>query len=328
MELFLILSFHLIILYNINVIKTFHKGVIIVHNRSFNDFQIHYRPIELSNGYLLLGSNINMHSPSEKPITFLHFHNCIEIGYCFEGNGIFIVENKVFPFSKGDVCIIFKDEMHIAQSSESNHSKWKFVYFDPIWLLNELSVTEHHIIYEVLKNCRAFPNLLTAEKHLEIVNLILDILSELENCAKNYTSLVKSQLWLLFLRLSRIAPTEIDTSTTNGKDSMNKITAALNYISNNYMNSIEINQLATLCQMSEPHFRRVFKSTFKVSPSEYIFKVRVKMAYVLLRYTDTSVLDISGQVGFESPSSFFRHFKTITGLSPRDWRKKFLEKQE
>lgn len=34
---------------------------------------------------------------SVERITGLHYHNCLEIGYCYEGSGIFIVDEKVSP---------------------------------------------------------------------------------------------------------------------------------------------------------------------------------------------------------------------------------------
>jgi len=36
---------------------------------------------------------------ADHPITFLHVHDCLEIGYCFSGRGIFIVGEKVLEIS-------------------------------------------------------------------------------------------------------------------------------------------------------------------------------------------------------------------------------------
>ena len=36
----------------------------------------------------------------------LHYHNGFEIGVCLEGEGICLVENKVYPFTKGCVSLI------------------------------------------------------------------------------------------------------------------------------------------------------------------------------------------------------------------------------
>jgi len=56
----------------------------------------------------------------------LHVHDSLEVGYCYDGRGIFVIEDKVFPFSAGDVCVINSSEMHLARSAEGTESHWTF----------------------------------------------------------------------------------------------------------------------------------------------------------------------------------------------------------
>jgi AraC-like DNA-binding protein len=69
------------------------------------------------------------------------------------------------------------------------------------------------------------------------------------------------------------------------------------------------------------NFRRVFKSTMGMSPSEYLHLVRVKMASILLLNSNDSILEISLKVGYPTLSSFNRQFGKIIGIPPREWRK-------
>jgi len=78
----------------------------------------------------------------------LHFHNCLEIGYCCEGEGIFIVDNKILTFSKGDVSVIFKNQIHIAQSEKGKLSRWKFLSL-MIWFKDLQSKHTKYLIYKV-----------------------------------------------------------------------------------------------------------------------------------------------------------------------------------
>ena len=52
----------------------------------------------------------------DEEITELHVHDKFEIGYCYEGSGIFVVENKVIPFSEGDVCVLSSSEITYTKS--------------------------------------------------------------------------------------------------------------------------------------------------------------------------------------------------------------------
>ena len=79
---------------------------------------------------------LGRHSPSTEPIEGLHQHDCLELGFCHEGAGVFIVENKVLPFGAGDVSVINDLEMHRARSAAEALSSWSFVLLDPARLLS------------------------------------------------------------------------------------------------------------------------------------------------------------------------------------------------
>ena len=81
-----------------------------------------------------------------------------------------------------------------------------------------------------------------------------------------------------------------------------------------------IRELAKKCCLSESQFRHVFKQLFGMPPKQFQTKLKIQMAMNQLKAKNTSVLDISCECGFESLSSFNRHFKNETGLSPLKWR--------
>ena len=58
-----------------------------------------------------------------------------------------------------------------------------------------------------------------------------------------------------------------------------------------------------------------------VSPLRYLSRVRVVQATVLLRTTETPILEISEEVGFRSVSAFNRNFMDVTGMKPLVYRK-------
>jgi AraC family transcriptional regulator, activator of mtrCDE len=92
-------------------------------------------------------------------------------------------------------------------------------------------------------------------------------------------------------------------------------------MSRNFMNEIKIKSLAALCNMSVTNFRRVFNSCMGLSPLEHIVKVRIQMASILLNSTDSLILEVALKTGYTTLSSFNRHFKSIKGVSPREWKK-------
>jgi len=59
-----------------------------------------------------------------------------------------------------------------------------------------------------------------------------------------------------------------------------------------------------------------------MTPLKYLLTMRLRMACVLLRLTDKKVSDISFEVGYNTLSSFNRHFKENYKMSPKDYRVK------
>ena len=64
-----------------------------------------------------------------------HVHDCLEIGYCRSGSGIFLVENKILSFRTGDAVVINHRELHTMKSSPGTVSDWYFLNLAPAALL-------------------------------------------------------------------------------------------------------------------------------------------------------------------------------------------------
>jgi AraC-like DNA-binding protein len=87
-----------------------------------------------------------------------------------------------------------------------------------------------------------------------------------------------------------------------------------------YAQALDVPALARIALMSESHFTRSFRAAFGETPHRYLQRRRVERAMFLLRQTDTSVTEISLDVGFNSLGTFSRTFSDIVGRSPSDYR--------
>jgi transcriptional regulator GlxA family with amidase domain len=70
-------------------------------------------------------------------------------------------------------------------------------------------------------------------------------------------------------------------------------------------------------------FKRRFKAATGLTVIGYVQQLRVEHAKSLLESADTNVDDISWRIGYEDVGFFRRLFKRLTGLTPRDYRRKF-----
>ena len=65
-----------------------------------------------------------------REIDYLHRHDCLELGLCLEGEGVFVVEGKIMNFRRGDYSVIDPTEAHLATSAAGTTSHWVWYYLD------------------------------------------------------------------------------------------------------------------------------------------------------------------------------------------------------
>ncbi len=97
-----------------------------------------------------------------------------------------------------------------------------------------------------------------------------------------------------------------------------KLLKAQEYINSCFLSPIKINEVATYCGLSEYHFFRLHKSTFAISPLQYVLKKRLKHAQQLLKTKNASITETAYACGFSDVFTFSKSFKKHFGYPPKD----------
>ncbi|MCK9478716.1 MAG: response regulator [Firmicutes bacterium] len=101
------------------------------------------------------------------------------------------------------------------------------------------------------------------------------------------------------------------------------IRQAKNFIDENYMRDISLDDVANTVYLSPIYFSRFFKTHTGETFTDYLIGVRMKHAIELLSNTDYTINEISVRVGYNS-RYFNRIFKKYTGFTPREYCRKVL----
>ncbi len=239
-------------------------------------------------------------------VNFLHYHNFLEIGRCFYGGGVQFINGKVYSFNSNSISIVQKGCIHdshiIMVDPNEKPSKWKYIFID----------------LEAL----GFPSV-SGESFISSDNELLFLYDLMFRELENHPVEWQSQFQLLLSAFLRIAqrkspvfpPLHYDGTT-------NRIASILHFIAINYASDLSIKELASRCNVSVSYFRKVFCDNVGIGPKQYIIRVRLSMAEHLLLTTEKPIINIAGDVGFNSLSSFNRHFLRAYGCSPSIFRKK------
>lgn len=96
---------------------------------------------------------------------------------------------------------------------------------------------------------------------------------------------------------------------------------AIKEIADNFSNpDLSINELANISQISEGHFRRLFKSVYHVSPIQYIKTMRINYAKTLLMLHNHTIDEIAKLSGFSNIYYFCKCFKAETEMTPSQYK--------
>lgn len=251
--------------------------------------------------------------------TRLHFHNCMEIGYCFSDSGFLGFEDGVtLPFQTGDIFIIPRFVPHTTCSSPGCRSRWNYLFMD-------MDSFVRRDLPEGLKNSQsmsvAIGNYLhlSSEKNSRLYFICKCLLEEAKKHPEGDPTLFALYSALLSAELRSLSHTQ-PQKKGSAKSRGLLLQPALEYINDHFMENCSIDLLAACCHLSQTHLRRLFLSIMGTSPLQYVIQVRIRQACILLNTTSEPITSIAQAVGISSISSFNRNFLQIMGVSPQQYR--------
>ena len=96
----------------------------------------------------------------------------------------------------------------------------------------------------------------------------------------------------------------------------NPVSAAIAYMREDLTRSLTVGELAEVVAMSQSAFAHLFKSVTGVSPYQFVKRLRLDQARVLMVEERRSVSEAAAMVGYSSLSHFINEFKRNFGVTP------------
>ncbi|MCP4987154.1 MAG: AraC family transcriptional regulator [Colwellia sp.] len=155
-----------------------------------------------------------------------------------------------------------------------------------------------------------------------VLNRIVKIYSENHPDRSAMVGLAVSELTI---RLLHQQTREFILAFSQQEPDNNGLSAALNHIELHLSENIDVDDLARISCMSRTKFFHEFKLHLGCTPMAYQLQRRLKQAALLLK-RGQQVTQTCFALGFTNTSHFSRCFKKFYGVSPRQYKEKFLDK--
>jgi two-component system response regulator YesN len=128
------------------------------------------------------------------------------------------------------------------------------------------------------------------------------------------TAEVKSQL-------SRLTAAVMDIYRQRKATEQNQlISKSIAYMRQNYSSNCTLQEVADFVHLSPAYFSQLFKKETGVGFLQYLTRIRMEKARLLLHNTSLAISEIAAIVGFADPNYFTTVFKQFHGVSPRQFR--------
>lgn len=95
-----------------------------------------------------------------------------------------------------------------------------------------------------------------------------------------------------------------------------RMSLARNYIDENFLQEVNLDQLAIVAMTSKYHFLRCFKEIYRCSPYQYVLQKRLQHGAQLLLSDRNSLTEVALETGFTDRRAFNKAFRKAFGVLP------------
>lgn len=249
--------------------------------------------------------------------------------FVLAGEGTLIVNNIKYDVKKNDIFILPKSQKvkYYADSIDP----WEY-----IWVTFDGTLAETYLSYaKITIDTPVIHSNISNNIYLDYVDKLLEYSDSTHSNELKRASALLELLSILIESQNKITPStsylndktcQNNTYNTNCRNTYIYVESALEYILNNYQN-ITVNDIADYIGINRCYLSTIFKKQLNTSPQRYLLNFRLQKAEELLRSTQYTICNIASKVGYTDSLVFSKIFKKTYGLSPANYRNKFIIKE-
>jgi AraC family transcriptional regulator of arabinose operon len=227
--------------------------------------------------------------------------------YCIKGLGWSEIGENRYEIHPGEMLVIPPGAPH--KYGANDKQPWT-IYWTHIKGENNLALLAEMGI------TKAKPVLWLGEES-ELLALFEELLDIMEHGYADSRLLYASQILIHLIGLIIWARHRCSGGSPN---TAQKVAQSIAYMKQHLDQSTTVATFAAMANLSESHFRALFKRQTGYAPMDYFIRLRMHRACQLLDTTDLSVKEIASMTGFHNPFYFSHAFKTVVEFSPAKYR--------
>jgi len=243
-----------------------------------------------------------------------HAHDFLELYYFLDGSVTYYIEDQVYDLCPGDLLIIPAGKMHRPVIANEHAAYERMV----LWITPQYLQSIDSPAGDLQKNlqkvgehgyCVPF----RGDETVFVTALLKKLLYMQKNDTdpKFCAGAVELYLWTIFRSYG-----VIDTTHRNETQVIPQV---IRYITEHFSEPLTLEDIAAEFFVSKSYLNRHFKAYSNSTVYAYIMALRLTHARRMLREGIPAV-EAGRECGFSDYSTFYKAFKTQTGLSPQQFK--------
>ena len=243
----------------------------------------------------------------------IYVSHLIKLCLVKKGSALWQIEERLVSVKKGDVVILNNHTKRVFKEvNEDTGIELLIVEFEPQLFMNSF----RSLLYRKYTEAQ---NVIFGYER--IIGLFQEIEEEAQKNLSYSNVIIGAKLVEILSLMMRYFEIDERSSVKMSSD----MYRVLEYIEKHYRDDISQQQVAELINMSTTGFSRYFTKYMEIGFAGYIMQKRIQCAIHLLKSSDKTVLEIALECGFNNTAAFYKAFKKITNLNPKDYRNEIGE---
>ncbi len=234
--------------------------------------------------------------------------------YNIEGSGWTKIGDKKYLISPGDFFIIPAGESNCYAADENNPWSIYWIHFK--------GQTADAFIRTYFQRTGTYFGRLPYNEHR--IHLFNELYKHLERGYGHDNLSYVNMLLLHFLSSFLFDPIFNEASSEDNDTDI--IHQSILYMQQKMSSILSLQDISAHVHISMSHYAFLFKKKTGFSPIEYFNHLKIQKACQYLQFTSMRIKEIAYQLGIEDPYYFSRLFAKVMGMSPKEYRNKFIIK--
>ena len=245
----------------------------------------------------------------------MHLHKEMELCYILSGTCRVSTDRQSFTAGAGGVLLF---------DAGAGHEIWAAGAPARILTL-QLSHGFCSRFYPQIRNvrfgCRLLSDCLSADALHTLQHAMLQAFSEYLLDSPQAMFACMAQIHAIFALLLQGVPYRVlsDTENTTQTRNAERMHRILHYLETHYSEPVRLSEIAKTEGLTQTYLSHLFREQLHIPFQEYLARLRLEAAMLLLRQSDTTLTDAAYACGFSDPKYLNRSFQKNLGMSPRQW---------